>query len=144
MKPASTRLSSTTLARARAAGRLMCGAYLVGALNRPGEHRGFRQIDVARRLVEIEMRGAVDAEGAAAHIGAIEIEFQNFILGEPRLQPDRQEASFTLRSMVRSLFRKRFFANCWVIDEPPCLTPPACAFVISARAVPATSMPKWS
>lgn len=34
-KPASTMLCSTSAARARAAGRLTCGAYLVGALNRP-------------------------------------------------------------------------------------------------------------
>ena len=37
------------------------------------------------------MRRAVDAEGAAAHIGAVEIEFQNLVLGEARLQPDREE-----------------------------------------------------
>ena len=36
--------------------------------------------------------------------------------------------------MVRSLFRNRFFASCWVIDEPPWRTPPACALVTSARA----------
>ena len=60
-------------------------------LEQPGQHRGFRQSDVARRLVEVEMRGAIDAERAAAHIGAVEIEFQDLILGEPRLQPDREE-----------------------------------------------------
>src|SRR5258708_35742935 len=37
------------------------------------------------------MRGAIDAEGAAAHIGAVEIELQNLVLGEPRLQPDRKK-----------------------------------------------------
>jgi len=62
-----------------------------GRLKQSGQHRGFREIDVARRLVEIEMRGAIDAERAATHIGAIEIKFQNFVLGEPRLQPDRKE-----------------------------------------------------
>ena len=45
-----------------------------------------------------------------------------------------RKASLTLRSMVRSLLRNRFFANCWVIDEPPWRTPPACALVTSARA----------
>ena len=60
-------------------------------LEQAGQHRGFRQIDVAHRLVEVEMRRAVDAEGAAAHIGAVEIELQDFVLGEPRLQPDRQK-----------------------------------------------------
>ena len=60
-------------------------------LEQAGEHRGFREIDVAHRLVEVEMRRAVDAEGAAAHIGAVEIELQDLVLGEPRLQPDREE-----------------------------------------------------
>ena len=96
MKPASTRLSSTTLARARAAGRLICGAYLVGALNRPASIADSGKVDVARRLVEVEMRGAVDAEGAAAHIGAVEIELQNFVLGQPRLQPDREKGFLDL------------------------------------------------
>ncbi len=60
-------------------------------LEQSRQHRGFREVDVARRLVEVEMRRAVDAEGAAAHIGAIKIEFQDFILAEPGLQPDREE-----------------------------------------------------
>ena len=31
-----------------------------------------------------------------------------------------RNASLILRSMVRSLVRNRFFASCWVIEEPPC------------------------
>ena len=60
-------------------------------LEQPGEHGGFRQSDVARRLVEVEMRRAIDAERAAAHIGAVEIQFQDLVLGKARLQPDRKE-----------------------------------------------------
>src|SRR3954470_23082846 len=37
------------------------------------------------------MRCPVHAEGTSAHIGAIEIQLQYFVLGEPRLQPDRKE-----------------------------------------------------
>src|SRR3974390_796455 len=37
------------------------------------------------------MRGAIDAEGTAAHIGAIEIELQDLVLGKPRLKPDREK-----------------------------------------------------
>ena len=37
------------------------------------------------------MRRAINAERAAAHIGAVEIEFQDLILGEAGLQPDREE-----------------------------------------------------
>ena len=69
----------------------MCGRELGRRLEQAGQHRGFRQVDVAHRLVEVEMRRAVDAEGAAAHIGAVEIELQDFVLGQPRLQPDRQK-----------------------------------------------------
>ncbi|CEG08487.1 hypothetical protein BN961_01903 [Afipia felis] len=60
-------------------------------LEQAREHRGFGEVHVARRFVEVEMRGAVDAERAAAHIGAVEIEFENFVLGQARLQPDREE-----------------------------------------------------
>ena len=37
------------------------------------------------------MRRAVDAEGAAAHIGAVEIELEDLVLGQARLEPDREE-----------------------------------------------------
>ena len=60
-------------------------------LEQAGQHRGLGQVHVARRLVEIELRRGVDAEGAAAEIGAVEVELQDLVLGQPRLQPDRQE-----------------------------------------------------
>ena len=37
------------------------------------------------------MRRAVDAEGAAAEIGAVEVELENLVLGQPRLQPGGEE-----------------------------------------------------
>src|SRR4029079_17344788 len=55
-----------------------------------------REIDVARGLVEVEMRSAIDAEGAAAHVGAIEIELQDLVLGQARLEPDREEGFLDL------------------------------------------------
>ena len=42
------------------------------------------------------MRGAVDAEGAAAHIGAVEIEFEDLVLGQAGFQPDREEGFLDL------------------------------------------------
>ena len=60
-------------------------------LEHAGEHGGFRQVDVARRLVEVELRRGVDAERAAAEIGAVEIELEDLVLGQARLQPDREE-----------------------------------------------------
>ena len=47
----------------------------------------FGQVHVARRLAEIILRRRVDAEGAAAHIGAVEIELEDLVLGQARLQP---------------------------------------------------------
>ena len=85
-------------------------------LEQAGEHRGFGKVDVARGLVEVEMRRAIDAEGAAAHIGAVEIEFQNFVLGQPRLQPDREKCFLDLaldgalvveEQVLRELLRDR-------------------------------------
>ena len=60
-------------------------------LEQAGEHRGFREVHVARRLVEIILRRRVDPEGAAAEIGAVEIELEDLVLRQPHLQPQRQE-----------------------------------------------------
>ena len=60
-------------------------------LEQPRQHGGFRQVHVARRFVEIILRGRVHPEGAAAEIGAIEVEFQDLVLRQPHLQPQRQE-----------------------------------------------------
>ncbi len=85
-------------------------------LEQAGQHGGFREIDVARRLVEVEMRRAVDAERAAAHIGAVQIELEDLVLGQPRLQPDRQKrllhlaldgALVTQEQVLRQLLRDR-------------------------------------
>ena len=60
-------------------------------LEQAGQHGGFGEIHVSGGFVEIEMRRAVDAERATAHVGAVEIEFENFVLGQAGLQPDRQK-----------------------------------------------------
>ena len=77
---------------ARARGRQIDVRRELGRrLEQAGEHRGFRQVHVARRLVEVILRGRIDAEGAAAHIGAVEIQLEDLVLGQPRFQPHRQE-----------------------------------------------------
>ena len=113
-------------------------------LEQPGQHRSFREIDVAHRLVEIEMRRAVDAEGAAAHIGAVEIEFQDLVLGEPRLQPDRQEGFVDL-ALDGALVGQEQVLGELLGDRRAALADAAGLRVGHQRAqVPATSMPKWS
>ena len=50
--------------------------------------------------------------------------------------------SWIFRSKVRSGFRNRFFASCWVKVEPPWTTAPERRLVTIARAMPIGSMPK--
>ena len=59
-------------------------------LEQAGQHRRLGQIQVLDALAEIEIGRRRDAERAAAHIGAVEIELQDFLLGQVRLQPERQ------------------------------------------------------
>ena len=59
-------------------------------LEQAGEHRGLGEVDVPDRLAEIELGRRRDAERAAAHIGAVEIELQDFLLGQIGLQPERR------------------------------------------------------
>jgi hypothetical protein len=53
-------------------------------------------------------------------------------------------ASRILRWMDRSLpFSVVFFTSCWVIVDPPWLTPRLRRSATSARIVPRTSTPPW-
>ena len=75
-------------------------------LEQAGEHRAFGQIHVTSRLVEIILSRGIHAEGAAAHIGAVEIQFQNLVLGQARLQPHGQERLLDL-AVERALVRQK-------------------------------------
>ena len=60
-------------------------------LEEPGEHRRFRHVDVADRLAEIILRSRFDAERAAAHVGAVEVELQDFPLRVAALEQEGEE-----------------------------------------------------
>src|SRR5215831_2508479 len=90
MKPASTRLSRTTLARARRR-QIDMRRESRRRLEQAGEHRCFSEVYVARGLVEIELCRRIHAEGAAAEIGAVEIEFEDLVLRQPYFEPQREE-----------------------------------------------------
>ena len=82
---------------ARARGRQIDVRGVFGRrLEQARQHRGLGEVHVARRLGEVVLRGCVHAERAAAHVGAVEIELQDLVLGEPRLEPDREEGFFHL------------------------------------------------
>ncbi len=51
-----------------------------GRLEQTGDHRGFGEREIAHRFAEIELRGRLHAEGAAAEIGAVEIKPQDLAL----------------------------------------------------------------
>ncbi len=56
----------------------------------------FGEIDLPHRLTEVVLRGGLDAEGAASHVGAVKIELQDLALGEAALQQHRQEGFLDL------------------------------------------------
>ena len=60
-------------------------------LEQSGEHRRLGQRHVAHRFAEIVFRRRVDAESAAAQIGAVEIKLEDFVLAQMGLEPQRQE-----------------------------------------------------
>ena len=62
-----------------------------GGLEQARQHGGLGQRDVPHRLAEIELRGGLDAIVAAAEVGAVEIELQDFLLRQPRFEPQGEE-----------------------------------------------------
>ena len=60
-------------------------------LEKPGQHGGLVGGNVAGRLGEVPARRRLDAEGAGAQIDPVEIDREDLRLGEPVLQPQRQQ-----------------------------------------------------
>ena len=88
-------------------------------LNRPASIAASRNRDLGDVLAEIELRRRRRAKGATAHIGAVEIGPEDFLLAQIGLEPEGQEGFLDLALDRRSLVRNRFLANCWVMVEPP-------------------------
>lgn len=73
---------------ARAGGRQVDVRRVFGRrLEQPGQHGGLGEAQVLDALAEIEIGGCLDAERAAAHIGAVEIELEDFLLREIGFEP---------------------------------------------------------
>lgn len=61
------------------------------SLEQTGQCGGFVQGHVTRRFAEITVGGGVDAKGTGAEINPVEVEFEDLLLGQLGLQPDRQD-----------------------------------------------------
>ena len=61
-----------------------------GRFHHAGEHRGFGDFHLARRLSEISLRSGLDPIGAGAEIDPIEIKLEDFRLAESAFEPERQ------------------------------------------------------
>ena len=75
-------------------------------LEQAGEHRRFREINVARGFPEIGLRGRLNAEGAGAHIGPVEVELENFPLCQMVLEPQGEIGLLDL-TLDRALVAKK-------------------------------------
>src|SRR5262252_9247614 len=111
-------------------------------LEQAGEHRCFGEVHVARGLVEIKLCRRIDAEGAAAEIGAVEIEFENLVLRQPYLEPQREER-FLDFALDGALVRQEQVLGQLLADGGTALHQLlARALVSVARNKPGMSMPK--
>src|SRR5690606_40819749 len=70
-------------------------------LFRSGEHCRLGKADIGHRLAEVELGRRRDAEIAAAHIGAIEVELEDLVLGVVRLEPQGEEGFLEDRKSTR-------------------------------------------
>ena len=123
--------------RAPLGGRRNCASAqaATASLHEAGEQRRFGKRQLPRRFAEIALRSLLDAVGAGAEIDAVEIKLEDLRLGEfapPATAP--APAPGACGPSVRSCVRKRFFASCCVMVEPPWLTPRCRTLAISARA----------
>ena len=71
--------------------QIVIGSEFGGRFHQPGEQRGLRQRHVPSVMAEIFARRRLHAIGARTEIDAVEIEFEDLILGIFALQPQRQD-----------------------------------------------------
>ncbi|MNQ68085.1 hypothetical protein D3C85_826290 [compost metagenome] len=69
-------------------------------LQQAGQQGGFAHRQLVRALVEIALRGRLDAIGAGAEIDPVQIEGEDFLLGELHLQPDGQHQLLNLALQI--------------------------------------------
>ena len=98
-------LVSTSLVRAREARQVDVRRIARRRLEEAAEQRRLGEIDLAHGLAEVVLGRRLDAEGAAAHVGAVEVELQDLALGEAALEQQREERFLDL-ALKRALRRQ--------------------------------------
>jgi hypothetical protein len=70
------------------------------ALHQPGQQRRLAQGKLRCGLAEVALGRGLDAVGPGAEIDPVQIELEDLLLGEARLQPDRQDQLLGLPAIV--------------------------------------------
>jgi hypothetical protein len=91
--------------------RIAVGGELRRRLHQPGEHGRLGQRHGARDVTEIFARRRFDAIGAGAEIDAVEIEFEDLVLGIAMLQPDGQNRLLDLARHRAFLRQEQVFCE---------------------------------
>ncbi len=73
-------------------GQIGVGRIFGRRLEQARQHRRLGQRHILDGMSEIEPRRRLDAEHAAAHIGAVEIKLEDVALGQPALQPEGEKS----------------------------------------------------
>ena len=60
-------------------------------LHQAGEQRGFRHRQLRRRLAEVTARRCLDAVQTVAEVDLVQIQLEDFVLGERALEPPRED-----------------------------------------------------
>ena len=92
--------------------RLVAVALRVEAgrrLQQPCDDGALEQVELLRRLAEIAVRGGVDAIGPGAEIDAVEIDFEDLVLGEAALEPQREKGLAELAGEAALRCQKKDF-----------------------------------
>ena len=87
-------------------GKVDVGSVARGRLEHAGQHRGLGEVHVADGLAEIILCRGLDAVGAAAEVGAVEIELEDLRLSVVVLEVDSDKGLFDLAAQ-RTLGRQK-------------------------------------
>ena len=137
-------LASTWAARAAAAVAVAGRVEPRRRLQQAGDDRALVEVEPARRFAEIAVRRGIDAIGAGAEIDPVEIDFEDLVLGEAVLEPQRQQGFADLAAEAPFRRQEQVLGEL-LGDRAAALDDMAGAqkSASAARTSPTGSMPKW-